>query len=46
MTQNIAGLDCRPGLQAWQIKNRLENRPEPISLPPTESPLNEGAALP
>ena len=37
---------CGSGKQALGIKKHLEYRPEPISLRPTESLLNEGAALP
>jgi hypothetical protein len=36
----------RPGNSAAAIKKRLEYRPEPTSLRLTESPLDEGAALP
>jgi hypothetical protein len=36
----------RLGKTAAAIKKRLEYRPEPTSLRLTESPLDEGAALP
>jgi hypothetical protein len=42
MTRNIGRL----GKTAGAPKKRLECRPEPISLRVTESPLDEGAALP
>jgi hypothetical protein len=42
MTHNITGW----AIQAAAIKKRLEYRSEPTSLRLTESPLDEGAALP